>query len=182
MSLIEHGLLSNGNETSSSQLSTVSLPFNEINCEYIFFLILTWLSTYLHCFDKALPTNYVRLPSLSNFNIAFNMIEGPLPMFQNVAQLILRANEFTGSIPTEYGLLRNLTQLRFELNHGITGTVPTELMECDKMSLLSLHNTGISGNLTFCDSLGENLVVEVPDLSMCGEECKCCCETFMLGT
>jgi len=42
LSLIEHGLLSNGNETSSSQLSTVSLSFNEIN---------------------SLPTNYVRLPS-----------------------------------------------------------------------------------------------------------------------
>jgi len=54
-----------------------------------------------------------------------------------------------------------------DFNPGKTGTVPTELMECDKLSLLSLHDTGISGNLTFCDSLGESLVVQVPDLSMC---------------
>jgi len=99
-------------------------------------------------------------------------------MFQNVAQVELSANSFTGSIPTEYGLLGNLTQLGVDFNVGITGTVPTELMECDKMSLLSLHDTGISGNITFCDSLGDNLVVQVPDVSICGEECLCCCETI----
>mmetsp|Transcript_6835 Transcript_6835/g.8919 ORF Transcript_6835/g.8919 Transcript_6835/m.8919 type:complete len:101 (+) Transcript_6835:1552-1854(+) len=99
-------------------------------------------------------------------------------MFQNVAQIDLNANKFTGSIPTEYGLLGNLTQLGVDFNLGITGTVPTELMECDKLSLISLHDTGISGNITFCDSLGENLVVRVPDVSMCVEECLCRCQTL----
>jgi len=78
---IEQGLLSNGNETLSSRLSTIDLYFNEID---------------------SLPTNYVRLPSLSSINIAFNSIEGSLPMFKNVAQITLTANQFTGSIPTEY--------------------------------------------------------------------------------
>ena len=99
-------------------------------------------------------------------------------MFQNVAQIELSSNHFTGSIPTEYGLLGNLTQLGVDFNLGITGTVPTELMECDKLSLISLHDTGISGNITFCGSLEENLVVRVPDVSMCVEECLCRCQTF----
>ena len=180
MSSIEHGLLSNGNETLSSRLSTISLHLNEIDRMYICVFIMLCFNniSYLDCFDVDLPTNYVRLPLLSYINLSFNNIEGTLPMFQNVAQIELSANRFTGSIPTEYGLLGNLTQLDVDFNVGITGTVPTELMKCDKLSLLALHNTGISGNITFCDSLGENLVVQVTDVSICGEECLCCCETL----
>ena len=144
------------------------------------FSILCYYSfSYLDCFDTDLPTNYVRLPLLSHINLRLNNIEGTLPMFQNIAQVELGANHFTGSIPTEYGLLGNLTQLGVDFNIGITGTVPTELMECDNLSLLSIHDTGISGNITFCDSLGENLVVRVTDVSICGEECLCCCETLI---
>jgi len=51
-----------------------------------------------------------------------------MPRFKNVAQNIDTANLFTGSIPTEYGLLGNLTSLILENNLGITGTVPTYLM------------------------------------------------------
>ena len=54
----------------------------------------------------------------------FNNIQGSLPMFKNVELNILTANQFTGSIPTEYGLLENWTELHFNL--GITGTAPTE--------------------------------------------------------
>jgi len=136
---------------------------------------------YFNSCDIDLPTNYVRLPLLSHINFCFNNIEGSLPMFQNVEQIELFANQFTGSIPTEYGLLGNLTQLGLDLNLRINGTVPSELMKCDKLSLLSLHNTGISGNITFCGSLGENLVVKVNDVSICGEECECCCETLFSG-
>jgi len=153
---IEQGLLSNGNETLSSRLSTIDLYFNEID---------------------SLPTNYVRLPSLSSINIAFNSIEGSLPMFKNVAQITLTANQFTGSIPTEYGLLGNLTSLILENSLGITGTVPSELMECDKLSVFALYDTGISGNITLCNTFGDSFLVRVSDLSICGDECECCCET-----
>ena len=178
MSSIEPGLLSNGNETLSSQLSIINLSVNKIDCKYIFVFMMSSFLLIFYFFDIDLPTNYVRLPLLSYINVDFNDIEGPLPMFQNVAQIYLNANKFTGSIPTEYGLLGNLTRLVLDFNPEITGTVPTELMECDKLSLLSLHNTGISGNITFCGSLEENLVVQVNDVSICGEECECCCKTL----
>ena len=178
MSSIEPGLLSNGNETSSSQLSIINLSVNRIDCKYIFVFMMSCFLLIFYFFDIDLPTNYVRLPLLSHINVDFNSIEGPLPMFQNVALIDLNANKFTGSIPTEYGLLGNLTRLVLDFNLEITGTVPTELMECDKLSLLSLHDTGISGNITFCGSLEENLVVRVPDVSMCVEECLCRCQTF----
>jgi len=137
--------------------------------------MLACLSINLYCFDKALPTNYVMLPSLSSINIAFNNIEGSLPMFKNVAKVLLTANQFTGSIPTEYGLLGNLTHLHLEHNFGITGTVPTELMECDKLSLLAIYDTGISGNITLCSTFGNSILVRVSDLSLCEKECECCC-------
>ena len=138
----------------------------------------TWLSTDLYCFDKALPTSYIRLPLLSQINIAFNNIEGSLPMFENVTRIIFPVNSFTGSIPTEYGLLGNLVELDLDFNPEITGTVPTELRECDKLSLLYLYDTKISGNVTLCDSFDENIYISVNDVSICGEECDCCCETY----
>ena len=131
-----------------------------------------------HCFDIALPTNYVRLPSLSLFDVGFNNIEGSLPMFQNVDILKMSGNSFTGSLPTVYGLLENLTHLELDYNFDITGTIPSELTECNKLTFLSLYNTGMSGNVTFCDSFGDNLVVRVTDVSVCGKECECCCETL----
>ena len=99
--------------------------------------------------------------------------------FKNVTQILLIVNSFTGSIPTEYGLLGNLTELRLDYNFGINGTVPSELTECNKLTLLSLYNTEVSGNVTFCDSFGDNLVIRVTDVSVCGKECECCCETFL---
>jgi len=91
-------------------------------------------------------------------------------MFKNVAQIIRTANQFTGSIPTEYGLFGNLTQLHLDHNFGITGTVPTNLMEYDKLF-------GISGNITLCNSFGDSILVRVSNLSISGDEYVCCCVT-----
>ena len=119
----------------------------------------------------------MRLPLLFNFNVGINNINGSLPKFRNVAILQFTANAFTGSIPSEYGLLGNLTELNLDYNAGITGSVPIELVECDKLTLLSMIGTGISGNVTFCESFGDNIKVRVTDGSICGEECECCCVT-----
>ncbi len=175
MTSIEPGLLSNGSEILSSRISTINIEHNQINCEYTFLVMSSWFCINLSFF-KALPTDYVRLPFLNDFYVGFNRIEGTLPMFQNVARLLLFANSFTGSIPTEYGLLGNLTELHLEFNAGIIGTVPTELTECDKLIDFSIRHTGLSCNVTFCDSFGDNIVVRVTDVSICGEECECCSE------
>ena len=98
-------------------------------------------------------------------------------MFQNVVRLTMFANSFHGSIPTEYGLLENLTHLVLDNNLGITGTVPTELVECNKLTLLSLRKIGISGNVSFCNGFEKDIDVIVTDVSICGEECECCCIT-----
>jgi len=95
-------------------------------------------------------------------------------MFQNVATVNMYGNSFTGSIPTEHGLLGNLTHLVLDYNAGMSGSIPIELVECDKLILLSFFGTQISGNVTFCDSFGGNIVINV---SICGEECECCCVT-----
>ena len=96
-------------------------------------------------------------------------------MFENVARLAMYDNSFSGSIPTEYGLLENLTHLELDTNVGINGTVPTELMECKKLTLLTMYETGISGSVSFCDSFGDDIDIRVSNVSICGEECECCC-------
>jgi len=100
-------------------------------------------------------------------------------MFKNVELNILIVNQFTGSIPTEYGLLGNLTSLFLENNLGITGTVPIELMDCDRLSVLALYDTGISGNITLSNTFGNSILVRVSDLSICGDECECCCVSVL---
>ena len=42
-------------------------------------------------------------------------------MFQNVGTVYMFGNSFTGSIPTEYGLLENLTELILDYNAGRGG-------------------------------------------------------------
>ena len=116
---------------------------------------------------------------MSYFDVSLNKIEGTLPLFQNVATVNMYANSFTGSIPTKYGLLENLTQLILGYNAGISGSIPTELVECDKLTSLSIDGTQISGNVTFCDSFGGNIEIFVDDVSICGEECECCCVKVM---
>ena len=96
-------------------------------------------------------------------------------MFQNVATVDMFGNLFIGSIPTEYGLLENLTELTLGYNAGISGSIPTELVECDKLTSLSIDGTQISGNVTFCDSFVGSIKILVSDVSICGEECECCC-------
>ena len=98
-------------------------------------------------------------------------------MFQNVSTIDMFGNSFTGIIPTEYGLLENLTELTLGYNAGISGSIPTGLVECDKLNSLSIHGTQISGNVTFCDSFGGNIEITVDDVLICGEECECCCVT-----
>ena len=70
-----------------------------------------------------------------------------------------------------------MTQLRLDYNSGIIGSVPSELVGCDKLTLLSIPYTGISGNVTLCDVLGDNSEVHVADVSICGVECECRCVT-----
>jgi len=108
----------------------------------------------------------------------FNNIQGSLPIFKNLATVYMFGNSFTGSIPTEYGLLENLTELILDFNAGISGSIPTELVEGDKPTSLSIFSTQISGNVTFCDSLGGNIEITVDDVLTCSEECECCCVTF----
>ena len=129
-------------------------------------------------FDKALPTNHVRLPLLSEFNVGNNNIEGSLPMFDNVAQILFHSNTITGSIPTEYGLLGNLTELNLGSNTGVTGSLPTELVECDKLVFITIFGTGISSNVTFCDSSGDRNGDCLFSFWLYGEDYKYCCVTL----
>ena len=109
---------------------------------------------------------------------------------------MLYANELTGSIPTELGLLSNLEVLFLEENM-LSSTIPTELQSLQALEARELDNNQLTGSvdaLAFGDSLehlslqGENMYLtgtfpiamcsfEVLNftcsINLCGCDCDC---------
>eukprot|EP00759_Apiculatamorpha_spiralis_P046895 PhF_6_TR42955/c0_g1_i4/m.65340 len=67
----------------------------------------------------------------------------------NVVKVVLTQNGLLGSLPVTGGLggLSYLEVLNLEDNHGLTGTIPTELSNCTQLTTLSLGKTGLVGVL-----------------------------------
>jgi hypothetical protein len=57
-----------------------------------------------------------------------------------------REKGFEGSISTEIGNMKQLSQLLLN-NNPFSGTLPTELGLCDELSLLHIHQTNINGSI-----------------------------------
>ena len=55
-----------------------------------------------------------------------------------LVELVMRANNLTGTLPPELGNLRNLVGLRLSENEGLTGQIPSELGNLDRLQVLSL--------------------------------------------
>jgi len=60
--------------------------------------------------------------------------------------LNLRANQLTGSIPAELGMLQHLAYLRLADN-ALAGEIPAELENLTSLSQLWLHDTGLTGTI-----------------------------------
>ena len=48
-------------------------------------------------------------------------------------------------------------------------------MEFNKLTLLTLNDTGIPGGVSFCNCFEKDIVVVINDVSICVKECECCC-------
>eukprot|EP00543_Licmophora_paradoxa_P010206 CAMPEP_0202475322 /NCGR_PEP_ID=MMETSP1360-20130828/92838_1 /ASSEMBLY_ACC=CAM_ASM_000848 /TAXON_ID=515479 /ORGANISM="Licmophora paradoxa, Strain CCMP2313" /LENGTH=505 /DNA_ID=CAMNT_0049102475 /DNA_START=33 /DNA_END=1550 /DNA_ORIENTATION=+ len=71
----------------------------------------------------------------------------------------------TGSIPTQVGLLTQLTSLDL-FNNALTGSIPTELGMLTKLSWLFLHNNALTGSLP--TQLG--MLIQLNSLSLYSNE------------
>ncbi|KAL7568261.1 hypothetical protein ACA910_022602 [Epithemia clementina (nom. ined.)] len=61
--------------------------------------------------------------------------------------LDLSFNQFTGPIPTSIGTLVQLKALYLNDNEGLNGTIPSELGQLSRLSILHLENTGLVGSI-----------------------------------
>eukprot|EP00586_Coscinodiscus_wailesii_P001594 CAMPEP_0172484624 /NCGR_PEP_ID=MMETSP1066-20121228/12162_1 /TAXON_ID=671091 /ORGANISM="Coscinodiscus wailesii, Strain CCMP2513" /LENGTH=424 /DNA_ID=CAMNT_0013249271 /DNA_START=105 /DNA_END=1379 /DNA_ORIENTATION=- len=98
----------------------------------------------------------------------------------NLVELLLYNNEFTGTIPTELGLLNYLESFALSYN-SLKGGIPSEIGNLKNLSLLHLQGNMLTGNtewMTNCMIWGEDrsFVADcgIPSGVSDPLKCKCC--------
>ena len=104
-------------------------------------------------------------------DLSGNFIEGALPTelgaLLSSVNLDFGSNFFSGTIPSDIGLLQNLVVLDLQLNAGLTGTVPVEVLNLPNLEVLELTGTQVGIGPT--DAPGETPAPSsVPSLSPSG--------------
>ncbi|CAB9528801.1 leucine rich repeat [Seminavis robusta] len=106
-----------------------------------------------------LPHELFALTYLYSLLVGSNQLEGTLPLdlFTNLARLEylnMNGNHFSGTVPTEVGLLSSLVKLELQ-NTSLSGTIPTELVALENMTSLAIKNTSLSGSIPeeLCEKL-----------------------------
>jgi len=154
-----------------SLLSLNAAPF--VNC----------LTSDAHKISGNLPQELGLLKNLESLSLVHNEMTGPLPVslagdwhdsltqvelqgnsfsgtiprewfeFKFMIRMNLGENLFTGSLPTELGLLGighsgmedSTLGVFLEYNYGLTGTIPSEIGLLEELAFLRLHRTGLQG-------------------------------------
>ncbi|XP_074562931.1 putative inactive receptor kinase At5g10020 [Curcuma longa] len=122
-----------------------------------------------------LPSAFENYPSLSELDLSLNEFSGPiLPgFFKSVlTSLNLSGNQFSGNIPiqsshsTESFVLPSYNHLEsLDLSDNtLTGPLPPEIINLQRLKLLILRNNSLSGELP--SELGKLSSLEILDLSM----------------
>ncbi|XP_026409468.1 MDIS1-interacting receptor like kinase 2-like [Papaver somniferum] len=136
-------------------LQTLSLAYVNLNssipdelglCTNLTFLELS--STNL---QGTLPPSMSSLIQLTDFAISSNQLSGEIQpyLLSNWTQLVslqLQGNFFTGTIPTEVGLLRNLNVLYMHKNK-LSGPIPSEIGNLSNLIELDLSENFINGSI-----------------------------------
>ncbi|XP_042510859.1 receptor-like protein EIX2 [Macadamia integrifolia] len=93
-------------------------------------------------------------------DLSFNQIEGSVPLWSNISSLSLGTNLFTGQIPQNIGevLGSEVNQLDFSGNF-LNGSIPSSICELTSLSILTLSNNSLWGELPDCWKNMEDLQV-----------------------
>ncbi|KAK4857980.1 hypothetical protein QYF36_009057 [Acer negundo] len=96
-----------------------------------------------------LPHQVVRLPQLQHIDLAYNYLNGSIPVAWSSMQwkfISLFGNRLSGNIPSDLGSITSLTYLDIEANQ-FSGTVPTQLGKLVNLETLRLSSNNLTGNL-----------------------------------
>ncbi|KAK3206729.1 hypothetical protein Dsin_020775 [Dipteronia sinensis] len=96
-----------------------------------------------------LPHQVVQLPQLEQIDLAYNYLNGSIPVAWSSRQwkfISLFGNRLSGNIPSYLGSLTSLTYLDIEANQ-FSGTVPTQLGRLVNLETLRLSSNNLTGDL-----------------------------------
>ena len=99
-------------------------------------------------FEGSIPQNWSNLKALRHLFTYKNSLSGKLDVIAKMIameKLRLEENEFSGTISSEFGALKNLEVLVLSDNDNISGELPPELGQLSKLSRLMAPNTNIDG-------------------------------------
>lgn len=90
-------------------------------------------------------------PTKHFLSIRNNLLSGTIPsefgkLTEMTLALDLQDNQLTGTVPTELGLLTELRGLSLQ-NNAMFGTLPSQLGELSSMGLLNMANNSFSGTI-----------------------------------
>ncbi|CAB9519454.1 Leucine Rich Repeat [Seminavis robusta] len=90
--------------------------------------------------------------SVEQLNITGNQFGGTIPLWEasraaNLNYLGLGDNLFEGTIPSELGLMTQLTELNLSGNSAVSGTLPSELLLLTSLMYLGISRTSITGSI-----------------------------------
>ena len=109
-------------------------------------LQLTYLALAGNEFKGPIPSELGRYFGLDLLNLGSNKLTGPIPpelgRLSRLQWLLLSSNQLTGSIPSELGSLPALKHLHLADNSGLSGTLPSTLVNLP-LETLRLNGTSI---------------------------------------
>ncbi|KAJ3417075.1 hypothetical protein HDV05_006934 [Chytridiales sp. JEL 0842] len=102
-----------------------------------------------------IPASFQNLVDLTNVNLGFNNLSGPIPekMFGdmwNLKSLQLHGNNFTGSLPAMFTYALRMLDLS---GNKFAGKIPEEWIQAEQLMELRLGNNFLSGNIGLLSEL-----------------------------
>ncbi|KAJ9170280.1 hypothetical protein P3X46_018400 [Hevea brasiliensis] len=103
-------------------------------------------------FNGGLPDSFSKLTSLESLDLSSNSLSGPIPTglcqdpSNNLKELFLQNNLFTGYIPSSLSNCSQLTSLHLSFNY-LTGTIPSSLGSLYKLRDLKLWFNQLRGEI-----------------------------------
>ncbi|KAK7316991.1 hypothetical protein RJT34_00858 [Clitoria ternatea] len=153
----------------SSNLFTGALPMDDLTE----MSSLRKLAVAFNKFDGPLPESLSELVSLESLDLSSNNFSGPIlatlceDARNNLKELFLQNNRFTGSIPPTLGNCSNLVALDLSVNY-LTGTIPPSLGSLSNLRDLMLWLNQLHGEipqeLMYIKTL-ENLILDFNELT-----------------
>lgn len=110
------------------------------------FLKLEVLDLSFNSFTRGVLNELIYLPKLRSLNLSYNSLEGRIPtsMPLNLKELVLSANQFTGTIPDELFQYKNLTLLDLSQNM-LSSDAANDFGRLKKLEILLLSGNNLGG-------------------------------------